>query len=141
MDEDGSRYFSEHKGRLPKREALELADRILRREKQRLPVNIVIVDDRAIRALNKTYRGRSRPTDVLAFPADPDLGILGEVYISVDTARRQASEYDVTLRQEILQLVVHGILHLCGYDHERKKDAAVMKAREDSYRERFLNHV
>jgi len=141
MDEDGSRYYSEHKGRLPKREALELADSILRREKRRLPVNIIIIDDPAIRTLNKTYRNRSRPTDVLAFHADPDLGILGEIYISIDTARRQAAAYGVTLREEILRLVAHGVLHLCGYDHGRAADAAAMKKREDEYLGRMTSHV
>ena len=141
MDEDGSRYFSDQRGRLPRRESVELADHILRREKQTRPVNIIVVDDAAIRTLNKQYRNRSRPTDVLAFPADPELGILGEVYISVDTARRQAAEYSHRLREEMLRLVAHGVLHLCGYDHEHPTDAAVMKEREDAYLDGILSHV
>jgi rRNA maturation RNase YbeY len=141
MDEDGSKYFSTQKGRLPGREALRLANYILRRERQRLPVNIIVIDDAAIRSLNTTYRNRARPTDVLAFPADPDLKILGEIYISVDTARRHAAEYGITLREEILRLVAHGILHLCGYDHERDADAKTMKKREDTYVSRIMSHV
>lgn len=141
MEEDGSRYFSDQKGRLPKREAVALADYILKREKQKLPVNIIITDDAALRNLNKTYRSLSRPTDVLSFPADSDLGILGEVYISADTARRQAREYGATLREEILRLVSHGVLHLCGYDHKKASDERLMKAREDTYLSRFIGHV
>lgn len=141
MEEDGSRYFSDQKGRLPKREAVALADYILKREKQKLPVNIIITDDAALRTLNKTYRSLSRSTDVLSFPADSDLGILGEVYISADTARRQAREYGATLREEILRLVSHGVLHLCGYDHKKASDERLMKAREDTYLSRFIGHV
>jgi len=141
MEEDGSRYFSNQKGRLPRREAVVLADYILRREKRKLPVNIIITDDRTLRSLNKTYRGLARPTDVLSFPGDSDLGILGEIYISIDTARRQAAAYGASLREEILRLVCHGVLHLCGYDHERPADEKVMKAREDKYLGRMIGHV
>ncbi len=141
MEEDGSRYFSNQKGRLPRREAVVLADYILRREKRKLPVNIIITDDRTLRSLNKTYRGLARPTDVLSFPGDSDLGILGEIYISIDTARRQAAAYGASLHEEILRLVCHGVLHLCGYDHERPADEKVMKAREDKYLGRMIGHV
>jgi len=141
MEEGGSSYFSGRKGRLPRREAIALADRILKREKQKLPVNIIISDDPELRSLNKTYRGLARPTDVLSFPADSDLGILGEIYISVDTARRQATEYGATLREEILRLVCHGVLHLCGYDHEKASDEKIMKARENLYLSEIFGHV
>lgn len=141
MEEGGSRYFSNQKGRLPRQEAVALADYILRREKRKLPVNIIITDDATLRSLNKTYRGLTRPTDVLSFPADSDLGILGEIYISVNTARRQAAEYGATLREEILRLVCHGVLHLCGYDHHRSADEKAMKAREEKYLSRFVGHV
>ncbi len=141
MDEGGSSYFSDQKGRLPRRDAIALADYILKREKQQFPVNIIIADDPTLRKLNKAYRGLARPTDVLSFPADSDLGILGEIYISVDTARRQAADYGATLREEILRLVCHGILHLCGYDHHRPTDEKAMKAREDKYLSRFIGHV
>lgn len=141
MEEGGSRYFSDQKGRLPRREAVTLADYILKCEKRKLPVNIIITDDPTIRSLNKTYRGLSRPTDVLSFPTDSDLGILGEVYISAETARRQAGDYGATVREEILRLVCHGVLHLCDYDHRRAADERVMKARENKYLSRFIGHV
>jgi probable rRNA maturation factor len=141
MEEGGSRYFSNQRGRLPRRDAVALADYILRREKRKLPVNIIISDDPTLRRLNKTYRGFNRPTDVLSFPADSDLGILGEIYISLDTARQQAAEYGATLREEILRLVCHGVLHLCGYDHDRPADETVMKAREDKYLNSVIGHV
>ena len=76
--------------------------------------------DPAIRELNRRYRNRDTPTDVLSFPlADevcPDL--LGDVVISVDTLRRQARQCKRSVADELLRLLIHGILHLLGYDHE-----------------------
>ena len=76
--------------------------------------------DPAIRELNRRYRNRDTPTDVLSFPlADevcPDL--LGDVVISVDTLRRQARRRKRSVADELLRLLIHGILHLLGYDHE-----------------------
>lgn len=76
--------------------------------------------DPAIRELNRRYRNRDIPTDVLSFPlADevcPDL--LGDVVISVDTLRRQARQRKRSVADELLRLLIHGVLHLLGYDHE-----------------------
>jgi probable rRNA maturation factor len=136
-----SRVFSDQRGRLPKRDAGRLADLILAGERRTLPINVIFTDDVRMTQLNTTYRRLKRPTDVLSFPADPDEGILGEVYISIDTARRQAGEYGATVREEILRLVCHGALHLCGYDHHRRLEAARMKSREDEYLGQFPNHA
>ena len=85
--------------------------------------SVVVVDDATMEVLNHTYRGVSGPTDVLAFPMtegrfgrlSPDL--LGDVVISAETAERQARETGRGLRDELAHLLVHGILHLIGYDH------------------------
>ena len=137
----GCRWYSHQPGRLPKRKAIGLAKLILRREKQHRPVNIIIISDSQIRKLNAAYRRQLHPTDVLAFPADPELGVLGDVYISIDTARRQAAEYGLAVTEEILRLVCHGVLHLCGYDHHRKAESAAMKAKERRYLTGFVRHV
>ncbi len=84
---------------------------------------MVLVDDAAMAVLNRTYRGVAAPTDVLAFPmiegrfrdVSPDL--LGDVVISTETARRQALAAGGGVRGELALLLVHGILHLVGYDH------------------------
>jgi probable rRNA maturation factor len=138
---DDCHLFSDRRGRLPRREAVALAGLILKGEKKKLPVNIIFSGDDALEELNLQYRRLGRPTDVLSFPADPELGILGEIYISIDTARRQAREYRGTLREEILRLVCHGTLHLCDYDHHRKAEAALMKKKEDHYLDRFLKNA
>lgn len=87
-------------------------------------VTVAFVSDRAMRELNRRWRGRSGTTDVLSFPAAQDEfekseGLtMGDVVISVDQAARQAAENKLSFDEEIAQLIVHGLLHLCGYDHE-----------------------
>lgn len=130
---DESHTFSDQRGRLPRKEAARLAGIILKKEKKKLPVNIIFTDDKNLRVLNLRFRGKNRPTDVLAFPADPDEDLLGEVYISIDTARRQSYEDRITLKKELLCLVTHGVLHLCGYDHQNDKDAELMRRQENRY--------
>jgi probable rRNA maturation factor len=98
----------------------------------------MLVDDAAIRELNKQYRGVDAPTDVLAFPqlegedlsAEGELAI-GDVVISVETADRQARDQGCSLEEELDLLVVHGILHLLGYDHETPEDEQRMFQRQN----------
>lgn len=98
-------------------------------------LSIELVGDRRMRRLNRVYRKQDRTTDVLAFPMreseNPCPTLLGDVVISIPTALRQAKEAGRSLEDELAALLVHGVLHLCGYDHERgKKDAARMHRRE-----------
>ncbi len=102
----------------------------------RCELSIALVGDDEMQALNASYRGVERPTDVLAFAlgegeggAPP--GLLGDVVISVPTAARQAAERGTSLERELAALLVHGVLHLLGYDHERSAaEARRMRARE-----------
>lgn len=94
---------------------------------------VALIDDARMRELNETFRGKDSATDVLSFPHepgefDPRDDFLGDIVISAETARRQASENGLTLENEIKQLILHGLLHLCGYDHET--DGGEMEARE-----------
>ena len=78
---------------------------------------VAFVSDKTIRKLNQQFRGVDKATDVLSFPADePDN--LGDIAISVESAARQAKENGLTFDEEIAQLILHGLLHLSGYDHE-----------------------
>lgn len=84
-------------------------------------LNVTITRDKEITELNSRYLNKKRPTDVIAFDLGPQPGKgknsrVGEVVISVDMADRQAKENDVTLRQELMRLVTHGLVHLAGYD-------------------------
>ncbi|MGI8427650.1 MAG: rRNA maturation RNase YbeY [Pyrinomonadaceae bacterium] len=86
-------------------------------------VTVAFVSDRAMGELNRLWRHKRGTTDVLSFPANQDEferleGLsLGDVVISVEQAARQAKENDLSLEQEIAQLILHGLIHLCGYDH------------------------
>ena len=80
---------------------------------------IAFVSDQRIRDLNRQFRGIDTATDVLSFPAGEDSSTnLGDIAISVERAEVQAKENDLSSDQEIAQLILHGLLHLCGYDHE-----------------------
>lgn len=96
-------------------------------------LSISLVDDEFIRRLNRTYRGIDSPTDVLSFPLREGEPVgqdyaLGDIVISVDTARRQARTYGHTAADEIDELIFHGFLHLTGYDHERDNPAEWRRA-------------
>jgi len=109
-------------------------------------LSVVFCDDTYIRALNRDHRGIDRPTDVLSFAmqegaelldSDP---VLGDLVVSIDTAERQATELGHTLDHELRVLLVHGLLHLLGYDHETDADsAAEMRAAEQRLLARLGN--
>jgi len=83
--------------------------------------SIVLVSDAQIKRLNKLYRNKDKPTDVLSFPIGEKVNgwlILGDIVISVDTAKKQAQELGYSLEEELKRLLVHGLVHLLGYDHE-----------------------
>lgn len=117
--------------------ALKLTDK-------RLECSVILCDDDFIQELNKTTRGMNKPTDVLSFPqyepkelkkalSTPSLQAipLGDIVISVQTAIRQAKEHGVSLDDELRRLLVHGLLHLLGYDHERSNyQARLMRQKE-----------
>ncbi|WP_350342486.1 rRNA maturation RNase YbeY [Proteinivorax tanatarense] len=99
-------------------------------------VNVIFVDNPFISNLNDKFRGKKTPTDVLSFPFDTGLEdeFLGEIYISIDKAKTQADEFGHSLNREIIFLVVHGLLHLIGYEHGeqanpmmREKEEKVLK--------------
>ncbi|MBW2566256.1 MAG: rRNA maturation RNase YbeY [Deltaproteobacteria bacterium] len=91
-------------------------------------LSILIVDDAEIAKINKTYLGRSGPTNVIAFPmtegqfGDINPNLLGDVVISLDTAAREARDDCVSLESRFDQLLIHGILHLFGFDHEQTSE-------------------
>ena len=85
--------------------------------KSKSSATIAFVSDKRIRELNRQFRGVDKATDVLSFPAEEKFN-LGDIAVSVDTAAVQAKENGLTFDGEIAQLILHGLLHLCGYDHE-----------------------
>ncbi len=101
--------------------------------------NLILVDDSYIHELNKTYRKIDRVTDVITFALEDDdkcllpkgKRVLGDIYISIDTAERQAKEYGHGLDRELCFLAVHGFYHLLGYDHMNEKDEKIMFQKQE----------
>ena len=97
-------------------------------------LSILLCDDAFIHPLNRDYRGKDKPTDVLSFAmreeGDPNDPVLGDVIISIERAQEQALERGHPIGLELALLLVHGILHLLGYDHEEDEEAIVMEAKE-----------
>ncbi len=100
---------------------------------------IVLTSDAAVKKLNATYRGKNKPTDVLSFPAwagaapdDAREAILGDVVVAKGVTARDAKAENKTLEEHLTHLVVHGVLHLLGYDHEQDTDARAMERLEIS---------
>ena len=122
------------------RKVLLTLEKLDRLEEEITEVTIAFVDDDSMTELNKRFRGRKKTTDVLTFPADDSYNEpsasgrpLGDIVISVDQARRQAADEKHSLATEIRYLVVHGVLHALGYDHET--DSGEMNALEVQLRE------
>lgn len=120
---------------------MELAGRILNDlDRSDAELSILITSDEEIRSLNRDYRLVDSPTDVLSFSQIEGEGpvvepqLLGDVVISWETARRQAIEQDNTVLSELKRLLIHGVLHLLGYDHEGDERAArEMREEEAKY--------
>lgn len=100
-------------------------------------ISLVFADNESIRELNKTYRSKDSATDVLSFPLwDPEEEeveeiLLGDIIISLERAVTQAEEYGHSLEREVTYLMVHGILHLVGYDHLVEEDKKIMREHEE----------
>ncbi len=105
---------------------------------QKAELSILLCDDATIHELNRDYRKKDRPTDVLAFAMREGEGgalnpaLLGDVVISLETARRQAREHRRSIVEEVTFLLAHGLLHLLGYDHQTDEQDRIMRARTDA---------
>jgi probable rRNA maturation factor len=95
-------------------------------------VGIVLSGNALLKKLNRKFRGKDKPTDVLSFSFN-DQDFLGEIYLSIPRARAQAREYRVLFRDEIWRLIVHGLFHLLGYTHYRRKNRLEMEKKESLY--------
>ena len=126
--------------RLIDRSALDaFVQRVQKRIGLQGQVNILLADDATLKQLNREFRGKNQSTDVLSFPAIQIAGApqaqAGDLAVSLDTAARQASEHRHSLQTEVKILLLHGLLHLAGFDHET--DSGEMRERETELRTRF----
>ncbi len=118
-------------------EELEIVNEVLMHGLEKLKIdeaifNVIIVNNEYIHKLNKEYRNIDRETDVITFALEddktfnPEIRVLGDVYISIEKAKSQSVEYGHSLLRELCFLAVHGMLHLLGYDHMKKNEEEIM---------------
>jgi probable rRNA maturation factor len=103
-------------------------------------ISLVLCDDLTIQEINRDWRNKDQPTDVLSFPQESDSSefegaedmpqFYGDIVISVETCARQAEEWKHTMEEEAIRLWVHGFLHLCGYDHQSEEETLEMRGKE-----------
>ncbi len=124
----------------------EIASFTLKKEKVDKPiVNIILVDNKKIHEINKKYRKIDRETDVISFALEDEdsminassYRILGDIYVSIDKAKAQAKEYHHSFKRELCFLVVHGLYHLLGYDHETKEEEKIMFQKQEEVLNEF----
>jgi len=117
------------------RRAVDAAARALWPKPPATELSIVFSDDESVRRLNAEWRGKDKATNVLSFPAFPDQKavvppMLGDIVLAAETVRREAQEEDKPFEHHLTHLIVHGFMHLAGYDHETDEQADEMEALE-----------
>jgi probable rRNA maturation factor len=117
-----------------------MAEQVLEREKREAELSITFVGPATMREMNRQHKEHDWPTDVLSFPLTlPDGRLLGDIYICTQIARRQARRLGVPAREELARLIVHGVLHILGYDHpeDDRREGSPMWRRQ----ERYVKHL
>jgi len=127
-------------GKLIRARLRRLAERVLKEEgAPEGEVGVIFTDNQHLRELNRTYAKVDSVTDVLAFSMQEGKGkefsrnLLGDVYISWDQAKEHAREYRVPIESELFRLVIHGLLHLLGYEHRGERSAQAMRKKEEHF--------
>ena len=112
----------------------------LKKEKvKKATFNYIFITDTEIQKINKQYRNQDKPTDVISFALEENKKeqaflkerVLGDIYISIDRAKKQADDYNHSLKRELCFLAVHGLLHLLGYDHQTKEEEKIMFKKQE----------
>ncbi len=122
------------RGTLPKRELSGFVREAAAAIPLKGEISVLLTTDAGIQELNRSFRRKNQSTDVLSFPSGDEV-FAGDLAVSVETASRQAEEFGHRLLEEVRVLLLHGLLHLAGFDHER--DAGQMARRERALREQF----
>jgi rRNA maturation RNase YbeY len=120
--------------RFPGKEVFRVVKIVYKEEGKEIPALAVIcTHDRFIRTINREFLTHDYITDVVAFPLGEDGGVEAEIYINLDAARNQAKKYNVTYTQEARRLLIHGVLHLLGYNDKTQREKNKMNTREEFY--------
>ena len=107
----------------------KIARVVLTRERSKLALSVALVSSRRIKELNRRYRGKNRPTDVLSF----QYGKEGEIAICLSEVRKNAKRFGLTFKKELERVLIHGVLHLLGYDHEGSRMRAEKMREKENY--------
>ena len=95
-------------------------------------ISILLTNDQHIQELNKAYRNKDKPTNVLSFPYENFLdGTIGDITLALETITTEAKEANIPLEEHLAHMIIHGVLHLLGYDHEQDEEAIIMEKLED----------
>ncbi|OGF45927.1 MAG: rRNA maturation RNase YbeY [Candidatus Firestonebacteria bacterium RIFOXYA2_FULL_40_8] len=119
-------------GWLKKTKVKKIVTFLLKKEHIKKPLTVVFTDDKTIKRVNRIYRYKNEPTDVLSFEYGKSSDVLGEIIISLQTAKKQAVKYGNSILKETLILVIHGFYHVLGYKHYKKADYKKMRKKEDA---------
>jgi len=120
--------------RFPSKEIFRAIKNVYAGEKKTVPALAVIcTHNRFIRNINREFLAHDYVTDVIAFPLGNDGGVEAEIYINLDAAKNQAKKFRVSYTEEARRLLIHGVLHLCGYDDATRRNKKIMTEREDRY--------
>jgi probable rRNA maturation factor len=114
------------------RKALKLIEKVIRNE-QKVPGDLyfIITTDKELIKINREFLKRNNLTDVITFDYSKNKTVKGEIYISIETVKRNSYNYKVSLRDELMRVMIHGTLHMCGYNDKSKKEKRIMEERED----------
>lgn len=121
-----------------------IVEYVLKQEKKKGDVTIQIVGDARMRRLNKEYRGKDKTTDVLSFAfqegehMDFFDSTLGDIFLCPNQLKRQSVYFKVPYKEEFSRMLIHGVLHILGYDHVEQKEAEIMFARQEKYLRKML---
>jgi probable rRNA maturation factor len=120
------------------RRALRNIEKVIRNEKKISgDLNFILCGDNEILELNRKYLKHNFFTDVIAFGYENGNVIRGEIYISIDTVKKNSINYKVSLKDEVLRVMIHGVLHLCGYEDKTDSERFLMKKLEDKWLKEF----
>lgn len=117
--------------RIPKKRIARYVQRVIGKKKAN--ITVIFIDSRYSKAINSRYLNHNFTTDVISFALDSTPVLEGEIYVNLDRAKMQAREYGVSFSNETARLVIHGALHLIGYDDTTTRKQRVMKNREDMH--------
>lgn len=110
-----------------------IGDTIAEEGKKRGEISIIFCSDAYLLAINKKHLNHDYFTDIITFDYDEGDVVSGDLFISVNTVRVNASEFNVTFEQELHRVIIHGVLHLCGYKDKTDPEAKLMRAKENHY--------